>query len=332
MNIKKESETLKIKEIIVNNINNTESIQNNNNEIPHDISSNEDSLDSYIDKYIIEYQEDETDKYNFDQAYIDNINSQNMDSEDKIDRKDYDKNFLNKTILKSNFSKYFVFSTYKTTMVINSYKFKISKEEDKKEDVCSHVPNDENIIENTISIKFDENKSKDCLKEEKEKSKIKFLKILIKHGKINLLKNFLLKKFEKKALTNEIKNLIFGYISSSRYEYFYFSKIFNIIIVGNRCGDFHFFKLKMNVKFADDEDIKNEKIMKIEDNPSSNEDDYTISFEEKPIFILSHTYKICGFKVFEIEDKNNPINNFVEIYFIDLQGRLECYKLKFVQF
>lgn len=314
-----------------NNENNT----TNENEIPSQNPNQPETLDSVIDQFIHEFQDEEAQQSSFSQEYIDNVNSQNMNSEDKIDEKDFEKIFFNKSIIKSNLEKYFVFSTYKSKMVVNSFKIKVLKEEDEKKEPTTinnnnnnnnninYNSDDENRIENTISITFNDKNTKDHLKEEKEKAAIRFQNIVLTHGKINLLKNFLKEKFKSFPLNRQTQNLIFGYISASRYEFTYFSELFNMLIVGNRCGDFHFYLLKMKVKFYE----SNDEGQKLNEETG---DDYEILFDDKPVFILSHTYKICGFKVIEFKDNENLRNSFIEIYFMDLQGRLECYKLNYL--
>jgi len=289
------------------------------------------NLDSVIDKFIHEFQDEEAVQNLFTQEYIDNVNSQNMNSEDKIDEKDFEKIFFNKSTIKSNLEKYIAFSTYKSKMVINSFKIKVFIEEAEKKETTTNNHNnnninydseDENRIENAISITFNDKNTKDYLQEEREKAAVKFQNIILIHGKIDLLKNFLKEKFKNTPLNPQTKTLIFGYISSSRYEFIYFCQLFNILIVGNRCGDFHFYLLKMKVNFHNN-NTKEKLNYDIED-------DYEISFDDQPVFILSHTYKICGFKVIEFKDEENVKNSFIEIYFMDLQGRFECYKLNYL--
>jgi len=300
-------------------------------------------LDSIIDHFINEFQDQEAHQNTFTQGYIDNINSQNMNSEDKINEKDYEKIFFNKSIIKSNLEKYFVFSTYKSTMILNSFKIQIMKHEEEKKELqinntynkinnnintnVNYNSDDENRIENAISITFNDKNSNNYLEEEKEKSAVKFQNIVLTHGKINLLKNFLKAKLKNSQLNEEDKSMIYGYVSSSRYEYIYFSELFNMLIVGNRCGDFHFYLLKIKVKFYP-ETVK--KLIEEQKINNEKEDGYEIVFEDKPVFILSHIYKICGFKAIEFKDEQNPRNSFIEMYFMDLQGRLECYKLNYL--
>lgn len=181
-------------------INNSDLNNNSDQSLFSSEESARDTLDSIIDKFIAELQNEEANP-NFDQDYIDNINCQNMNSEDKIDEKDYEKNYFNKYIIKNNLEKYFVVSTYKSTMVINSFKIKIFKEAEKITTEETNKKNnnnniDENKIENAISITFNEKNSKDCLKEEKEKAAVKFQNIVLCNGKINLVKNFLKKNLK----------------------------------------------------------------------------------------------------------------------------------------
>lgn len=316
-----------------NQINNNDLNNNSDQSLFSSEESVRDTLDSIIDKFIADQQNEEANS-NFDQDYIDNINCQNLNSEDKIDEKDYEKNFFNKNIIKDNLEKYFVVSTYKSTMVINSFKIKIFNEGEKNsaEETNKNDKNniDENIIENAISITFNEKNSKDCLKEEKEKSAVKFQKIVLCNGKINLVKNFLKKKFKNEPLNHNLKREILGYISSSRYEFIYISQLFNMLIVGNRCGDFQFYLLKINVDIFKDKLNYNERQLNKNNNIRDEKDEYELSFEEKPVFMLSHKNSICGFKVIEFQDIKDLRNNFLEIYFIDMQGRIECYKLNYL--
>lgn len=305
--------TLKTESVNINEVNGSsqthENIQNNNSQsIPQ-----QEKLEELIDKYIFEFKEEDNRNNSYSQEYIDLINSQNMNSEDKINEDDLQKIYFNKSILKNNLEKYIVFSSFKSTLMINSFSIKAIKSNPK-----SKVQE----LENNRSSANNNNISAENLQREKEL--IKFQNIILSHGKIDLLKSFLKLKFKDQQITHQLKNILFSYISSSRYEFVYFSQLLNILIVGNRCGDFHFYKLRMNICFKDSNQ-RSEKDDE-ETNLSDDTNNYNLIFNDKPIFILSFTNKICGFKVLEFFEKKNNINSFIEIYFMDLEGRIESYK------
>jgi len=143
----------------------------------------------------------------------------------------------------------------------------------------------------------------------------------IEHGKINLLKNYLEKKFPGDEISYEMKSFIFGYLNFSRYEFIYVSNGLKLIVVGNKAGDLHVYGLDFNLNVEKGENIQKE-------------NEKFITFEKEPEFLIEFKRKIVGYKVLEYCDTNLNGNNrdFIEIYAIDCDGRMFCYTIDLLNF
>ncbi len=127
----------------------------------------------------------------------------------------------------------------------------------------------------------------------------------INFSKFNPLINYIKVKYRNinnvtYATLIELKH----YIEYSRYEYILVSKAMNKLILGNKQGDINIYDMGLFLK------------------------DAKFQYNSKPIAIIDFNFRIAGLRVIDYIDKNNPENNYFNLFIVGLNGYFECYKFK----
>jgi hypothetical protein len=127
-------------------------------------------------------------------------------------------------------------------------------------------------------------------------------------GRVDLLNNYCKYKFGETTMNNmpygtmlTIKALS----EYSRYEFIFVSDAMKVLILGNRQGDVHLYSLEIKVTNS------------------------KMGINDVPIAIIDCMSRIAGMRIVDHLDEMNPMNNYVEIFVMKLNGLFQCFKFKY---
>lgn len=150
---------------------------------------------------------------------------------------------------------------------------------------------------------------KDCLfinsiysKEEEEGTSLRQVNL----GKINLVRNYLQNSITMTNISyTDIMNMKYHF-EYSRYEFIFVSKSLNVLVVGNRQGDIHFYDMEIKIY----------------------EEEGKVAIKEEPIAIIDCNYRIAGLRVVDHFNKSEPTKSCCEIFILKVNRILESIILK----